>query len=264
MGFRNANITAHMIKFNSATSSDFLAMYTELIEDGIKSANLEPKHRTFAPSQMRCDRVSWFRLRGTQPDKVSNPDIGLNFTAQIGTACHEIIQERLSKALGPDWISVNDWIAMNSEIFADYDMKVEQKGYESMIDLKKPYPVRFACDGIIRFNGKIRLLEIKTAEFSSLIDLTEPKPKHMDQITCYSALLHIPDALFLYQDRQHGDMKCFEVNFSEAMHQAVRNRMDNVMRLVDANIAPEGLPLNDPDCSSSMCPYYKVCKQWGR
>lgn len=264
MAFRSANLTAHMIKFNSAVSSDFLDMYTKVVENEIREKNAQPKHQTFAPSQMRCDRVSWFRLRGTQPDAIKNPDVGLNFTAQVGTACHEAIQKRLIQNLGADWINVQDWINENPEFFSNYELELTLKGYESMIDLKKPYPVRFACDGIFRFQDKVRLLEIKTAEFSSLNDLTEPKAKHMDQIKCYATLLNIPNVLFLYQDRQYGNLKCFEVTVKEEDQKQVREKMDNVMRLVEANIAPDGLPSGDPDCSQSMCPYWKVCKEWGR
>ena len=264
MAFRNANLTAHMMKFNSAASSDFLSMYNEILAAEISDKNAEPKHRTFAPSQMRCDRVSWFRLRGTQPDKISDPDTTLSFTAQIGTACHEAIQRRLIKNLGADWIPVKEWIAQNPEFFKDYEMTVEENGYETQIELIKPYPVRFACDGIIRFNGKIYLLEIKTAEFSSLNDLTGPKEKHLDQIKCYSTLLGICDVLFLYQDRQWGELKCFEVTVSPSEQNAVRTKMDNVMYLADVSIAPEGLPVGDSDCNPSMCPYYRTCKEWGR
>lgn len=252
------------MKFNSAVSADFLNLYTSLIEEEIIEENLEPKHKTFAPSQMRCKRVSWFRLRGTQPDRVKSPDITLDFTAQVGTACHEAIQARLSSALQEDWIPVRRYIKTHPEYFSDYDMDIEEKGYETQLELRSPYPVRFACDGIINFQGKIRLLEIKTAEFSSLNDLTGPKEKHLDQIKCYSTLLHIPDVIFLYQDRQYGEMKCFEVHVSETEWNDVKKQMEEVMYLAEVNIAPEGLPAGDPDCSPSMCPYSQVCKEWGR
>lgn len=58
MGFRSANLMAHMIKFNSATSCHFLDMYNDLVEDEIRNNNAHVKHKTFAPSQMRCDRLS--------------------------------------------------------------------------------------------------------------------------------------------------------------------------------------------------------------
>lgn len=264
MAFRNANLGAHMLKFNSSASMNLLYLYQDIIEEEIKAKNSEPKHRTFAPSQMRCDRVSWFRLRGTEPDKIDNPDSGLDFTAKIGTACHEIIQERLRNQLESDWIAVEDWVKCNPDKFKDYQWSLTGSGYETLIDMVKPYPVRFACDGILRLNGIIYLLEIKTAEFSSLQDLVEPKEKHLDQIKCYSTLLHIPNVLFLYQDRQYGEMKCFEITVSESDQVELRARMDSVIRAVESNIAPEGLPVGDPNCSPNMCPYYRVCKQWGR
>lgn len=264
MAFKNANMIAHMVKFNSATSSDFLAMYSELVENEIKLKGEEPKQQTFAPSQMRCDRVSWFRLRGTQPDKISNPDTTLNFTAEIGTACHQIIQNRLMTNLGANWIEVQDWISKNPELFKDYEMTIEKSGFESRIDMKKPYPIRFACDGLINFNGQVRLLEIKTSEFSSLNDLVEPKPKHIDQVKCYATMLHISSVLFLYVDRQYGSLKCFEVTVDEVEQERVKKRLDRVLELVEANIAPEGLPIGDPDCTQNMCPYYRKCGEWGR
>lgn len=264
MAFRSANMTAHMIKFNSAASSDFLAMYTDLIESEIAKQQDKSKHKTFAPSQMRCDRISWFRLRGTEPDNIKVPDKTLYFTAEIGTACHESIQKRLIENLGEDWISVQTWIDQNPSYFENYDMTITTKGYESLIELHSPYPVRFACDGIIKLNGKVYLLEIKTAEFASLNDLTRPKDKHMDQVKCYSTLLHISDVLFLYEDRTYGDLKCFEVNVSDQEQSDVCAKMDRVLEAVESNIAPEGLPLGDPDCTSSMCPFFKKCKSWGR
>ena len=264
MAFRSANLLAHSIKFNSAVSSDFLEFYENTLKQEIFAERETKKHQTFAPSQMRCDRVSWFRLRGVQPDKVNEPDVGLSFTAQVGTACHESIQARLSTSLKEDWLSVDDWVKMNPEHFKDYEMEITGKGYESVIDLKSPFPVRFACDGIVRFKDKIRLLEIKTSEFSSWNDLTEPKPVHIDQIKTYCALLGIDDVLFLYQDRQYGGLKCFEVTVTKAEQQAVLDRMTKVLELVEAHIAPDGLPKGDPWCSSSMCPYFEKCKEWGR
>lgn len=265
MAFRSANLAIHAIKFNSAVSCDFLDMYNNFIDKEIKSSKEGPKNRTFAPSQMRCDRVSWFRLRGVEPDKIKEPDRTLSFTAEIGTACHETIQDRLIRNMKDDWITVNQWIEQNPEFFKDYDMDLDtSRGNETLIELRKPFPVRFACDGIVRFQDKIRLLEIKTSEFSSWNDLTEPKPQHLDQIKCYSTLLHIPDVLFLYEDRQYGDFKCFEVQVTEFEQDALRERMQRIMDLADACIAPEGLPVGDSWCTSSMCPYYKTCQSWGR
>lgn len=264
MAFRSVNVAAHLTEFNSAASSNFLNLYRNAVDEKLREDRDRPRHQTFAPSQMRCDRVSWFRLRGTHPDVQKKPDRTINFTAQVGTACHESIQSTLQDALGDDWRSVQSWVDANPDLFKDYDWDIEQKGYESMISMRKPYPVRFACDGIVYFEGKIRLLEIKTSEYSSWQDLMAPKPKHLDQIKTYSMLLRIPDVIFLYQDRQYGEVKCFEVSVLEYEWTDLQQRMTRVMELAEANIAPEGLPVGDPDCTPSMCPYRETCKQWGR
>ena len=239
-------------------------MYMNLVDEEIIADSSEIKQLTFAPSQMRCDRVSWFRLRGVQPDVATNPDRATEFIAEIGTACHELIQHRVSEKLQADWIEVEEWVRSNPTLFADYEMNITKSGYESRVEMTKPYPVRFGCDGIIRFNNKIYILEIKTTESATLADLIEPKQKHMDQIRCYSTLLQIPDILFFYQDRTYGDAKCFEVNLTPNDWDEVKHKMDDVIWHVDANIAPDGLPVGDPDCSQSMCPYYRKCREWGR
>lgn len=261
MAFRTLDISAHMTKFNSATSSNLIDIYEGEVEKEIAENNSRPKNRTIAPSSFRCMRYNWFRLRGTEPDKTRSSDIGLQFTADIGTACHEMIQARLSRVLKDNWLDVEDYMNNNSEI--SYEFSVNKKGYESQISITDP-PVKFACDGVLKLNGKIYLLEIKTSEFGAFNELANPKPEHVDQIQCYASLLHIEDALVLYQDRQYGSIKCFEMKVSEHERNEVLDKIKYIQNMASANIAPEGLPVGNKYCSPSMCIYYKKCQQWGR
>ena len=260
MAFRTANF-AHLAKFNSAASSDFIDFYENIVDEKITAKNTEPKHKTFAPSSFRCPRVSWFRLRGVQPDEITKPDRVMEFSAEIGTACHEIIQHNLKEALGEDWIEVEDYLKDNPDVGNKYTWELEKSGYETKISINNP-PIRFACDGILRWKGQIYLLEIKTSEFSSFDELTNPKDQHVDQIKCYATLLGIKKVLVLYQDRQYGGLKCFEMTISDNDNRYVLDRFQYVMDMVDANLAPEGLPKGDPWCSSNHCPYYRKCKEW--
>ena len=207
---------------------------------------------------MRCKRISWFRLRGVQPDIDSNPDLTLNFAADIGTACHRIIQENLIDQLGSDWISVEDYL---KELNPNYSYKVEQSGFETQVEIEDP-PIKFACDGILRINGEYYLLEIKSSEYSSFNDLTEPKSQHVDQIRCYSALLHLPRVLVLYIDRQYGSFKCFEIEVTTDEMTNVWNYFKEIQQLAKAMIAPPRLPKGDSWCTSSHCLYYKKCQEW--
>ena len=258
MAFRGANL-ARLAKFNSAASSEFIDFYESAVDASIASRNDKPKHRTFAPSAFRCDRLSWFRLRGVQPDTAPTPDRALEFTAQIGTACHAMIQKTLQEALGDDWIDVETYMKSAN---LPYSFKCEKDGYETKIEIENP-PVRFACDGIIRWKGELYLLEIKTSEYSSFDELMNPKPQHEDQIKFYATTLGLSKVLVLYMDRQYGGLKCYEVVITENDRQYVQEKIANVIRCVEANIAPDRLPRDDSWCTAGHCPYFKKCREWG-
>lgn len=262
MAFKSWN-PAHIARFNSAVSSDFLDFYEKYVDNKLKDDAAKPSSKTFAASSFRCNRKSWFRIRGVQPDVQRVPDKGLQFTADIGTACHRIIQENLVNALGDDWISVSEHLS-SLNVHYTYHIDADESGFESQVEITDPYPIRFACDGIIRQNGKKYLLEIKTSEFSSWNDMTDPKQEHIDQIKCYATLLQLDDVLFLYQDRQYGDLKCYEVHVTDSDKQDILDRFEYVMDCVKKHLAPDPLPKGDKWCTSAMCPYFNKCGEYGR
>ena len=245
--------------FNSSSSANLLKLYETFLDEEISESSMHPKNRSFAPSQFRCARASWFRLRGTNPSVITRPDRKLKFDSEIGTACHEMIQKRLSSKLGDNWVDVEAYVKEQG-----IECKIERAGYEVQIEITHPYPIRFACDGIVIINGQIFLLEIKTCDHSSFVDLVNPKDIHIDQVKFYCKLLKLFKVLFLYVDRQYGDMKCFEYTVSESAKIEIEEKLKYITDMVAANIAPEGLPKGDNACTSNMCPYYKVCQEWGR
>lgn len=257
MSFRTADFQ-HLAKFNSATSCKFIDDYEAHVKSKIQEKNSEPKSQTFAPSSVRCKRISWFRLRGVQPDIDRNPDLALNFTAQVGTACHQFIQENLVSLYKDNWISVEDYLKEHNP---GYEYTVTQSGFETRVEIANP-PIKFACDGILRIDGKYYLLEIKTASYSSFDQLTGPKSQHIDQIKCYATLLGISDVLVLYVDREYGTMKCFELHVTLEDQNEVKQMFADVQHLASAMIAPPRLPRGDSWCTPSHCLYYKKCQEW--
>lgn len=247
----------HQVRFNSADSCDFLDFYENALNEAILEGESHLPSRTFAPSQVRCKRVSWFRLREVMPEKEEVVDRKLDFTAQVGTACHHRIQEVLSKKLGKDWIDVEEYLKSSD---SPYNYTCTKNDYETMVQISDP-PIKFAPDGIIYYKGKYRLLEIKTSEYSSFDKLADAKPQHIDQITCYCTLLNLHDALVLYQDRMYGDLKCYEVNVSDKAMILVRLMFKEVLECVDKNIAPPK-PEDTRYCSPNYCRYYNKCKEW--
>lgn len=256
MAFKKANVKS-AVPFNSAYSSKLLGIYTDQAIKDIQSESAGAKSRTFSPSGFRCLRKQWFQLRGVDTDFIDNPDIGLDFRADIGTARHISIQRRLKRALGEDWISVQDYLKDNP-IPYEYGI-TDRDGIESYVHIQDP-PIRFAVDGIIRIDGKVFLLEIKTTEYSAFTMLTQQKPNHEDQIKLYSYILGIRDVIFLYEDRQNGGMKAYQYRVSDGDICKVRANIAYVMNAVEHNLAPDRLPSSDYMCQN--CEYSKKCKQW--
>lgn len=259
MGFYQADFD-HLVTFNSATSCDLLTQYESYVNTKIQEENDRVRSKTFAPSSLRCMRISWFRIRGVQPDPIALPDRTLDFTAEIGTACHEIIQRNMIEIFKDDWIDIQ-WY-LDNVLKPEYKYTVEKSGYESKVEIEYP-PIKFAVDGLIRINGEYCLLEIKTSEYSSFDKLTGPKPQHIDQVKCYCTLLGLNKALMLYQDRQYGSMKCFEQTITQLDKDDINNMFKHVLTYVESGLAPERLATGDPWCNPNHCPYYAKCREWG-
>lgn len=261
MAFRQWDMN-HLVKFNSVASSELLDMYDNYLSDQLISESKELPHRTFAPSAFRCNRRSWFRLRGVEPDTVTVPDTVLNFSAEIGTACHRMIQSNLKAMLKDDWIDVMSYIYNFSKTDTFYTCTHDESQLETLVITDNP-PVRFACDGLIRLHDKLYLIEIKSSEYASWNELTDPKPQHIDQVKCYCTLLNLDNVLFIYVDRQYGGLKCFEIHVSDTDKAQIRSQFKYVQDMVDKNLAPEGLPVGDSWCQANYCPYYRKCKEYG-
>lgn len=261
MAFTPANLS-RLVKFNSATSSDFVELYENFVNSKIAAKNSEPAHKTFAPSGFRCKRKMWFRLRGTEPDQIKKPDPVLNFTAEIGTAIHRIVQSNLKECLQDDYVEVDKFLDAYP-IPRNYNIDKSADSLEYLIQIFDP-PVRFACDGILRLNNQYYLLEIKSSEFSSFDSLTGPKDEHIEQVKCYCSLLGLDKVLFMYVDRQYGGVKVYEYKVNELDKRLILDNMSEVQSAVQSMIPPEPLPKGDKWCSPAMCPYYKKCSEWGR
>jgi hypothetical protein len=248
----------NLAKFNSSNSSEFLRLYESALDEDILGGETKTPSRTFAPSQIRCKRVSWFRLRGVEPEKESVVDRATNFTAMVGTACHRNIQEILSKKLDSDWVDPEEYLKLKQ---LPYKYSCIHNDYETQIEIFEPVPIKFAPDGIIYWKDKYWLLEIKTSEYSSFDKLSNIKPQHLDQVKCYATLLDIHNVLVLYQDRMYGGLKCYEVKITDDDIQEIWNMFNEVIDCVNKNIAPEK-PMDRKYCTPSYCRYCKVCKEW--
>lgn len=248
--------------FDSLASMHLLDVYEEAVNDRIKRDAEHMPSRSFAASSFRCDRRSWFRLRGVKPDSIKRIDRTLDFISSMGTACHRMVQSDLKNKMQWSWVDVYNHICQNcsgSGLDASYD---DSTG-ETFVVLKDP-PCTFACDGIIDINDQRMLLEIKTSESRSFRALECPKQEHIDQVIFYATMLRLKKALVFYVDRQYGDTKCFQIDVLESDRKRVWSKIKTVMECVDSGVAPDPLPVGDKWCTPSMCPYYRRCREYGK
>lgn len=249
------------IFYNSKESEFFRDLYMNNRKKDLIPDEVYIPSKRFSPSSIRCNRLNWFRLRGAVPEVNTNPDVTLDFIADIGTHCHETFQKNLQRYLGDNWIDVEDYLLQYPPKF-EYTLK--KIGMETRVTIVDP-PVGFACDGIIKLDdNKLYLLEIKTSESKSMKNLVGAKSEHIDQIICYCTLLGIDDAMIVYIDRQYGGIKCFTKHITDNEKSRILDKFEIVQAAVKSNIAPEGLPPNDKWCNPNYCNYYRLCKQWGR
>jgi CRISPR/Cas system-associated exonuclease Cas4 (RecB family) len=258
VGFIRISDTVNGKSSNSPVAQNFKSMYDKIVFDKYQKEEQHVSSRTFAPSSFRCDRLSFFRLRGVPADENVNVDSVLSFSAVLGTAMHREIQSNLKEAIGDNWINVPDFLKTHD---VGHDYKIGNSSeFETQLEFKNP-PVRFSCDGLIKIGETVYLLEIKSSNPQPFSSLYEPKPNHIDQVKCYCALMNIDRALVLYQDRMYGQTKCFEVDVPDSEKQAVFDRMDRVMYFVNKCVAPPRLPKGDYWCT--YCKYKKRCDSWG-
>ena len=246
--------------FNSAISCEFLSICQSSIKDSIRHKNTEAKQQSFAPSSMRCKRISWFRLNGyATDDSEDSVNMTLSFSSMLGIAIHEYLQNSLCRCDSETfhWINVDHWIRNH----CDYECECEVSGLESKVKIINP-PITFACDGIIQIKNRYFILEIKSISSKEFVSLDTPRYYHEDQVKVYSTFLNIPNILFLYVDRTFGEMKCFEYEVSKQDMQDVRQNVDEVLEYFRLGLAPDKLPKGDRNCTPSMCLYYHLCKKF--
>ena len=249
--------------FNDDISYHVLDAYRNKWVSDVRYNKSKPSHPTVAPSAFRCNRRIWFRLRNTKPNyKIPSDisqDMSSDFVANIGTACHRMIQIRMKELFGKDWIDVKSYLeSINFD--HPYELEPSEDNLETKIRLTD-VPISMSVDGILRINGELYILEIKTSEYSTFSNLSQPKDEHIAQIRCYSAILGIHKILFMYQDRMYGDIKCYTYTVPEYQGRDVMDKISEIQKCVTLNIPPDRLPWTDKWCTT--CPYNITCKEWG-
>jgi len=223
------------------------------------------KSDTFSPSSLGfCKRLVFFKRLGVEKDK---RDLTDEWTYNVlgilnsGTSRHEDIQDELEEAeelgilknLDPKEVGKEaKQQGLNTEFLKYSDDGREGKFQND--DIK----IRFYPDGLINYNGKDYVVEIKTISLFGFNKIdTEPLEKHLIQGVCYSIALGIDRVIFIYEDRNFGKRKVVALEVTEEMKQQVKDRVEDIDGYVQDKIVP---PKNTDFCN--YCDWNSECKKW--
>lgn len=226
-------------------------------ESDLKGRSRKPS-QTYKPSSMQCLRNMWFQVTGAEPDAARNSYNGIGI-CNAGSDIHNRIQTAISEMKTNDidceYIDVESYI--NEHNLTNLVVK-EKIGNETKIYHKK-LNMSFMTDGIIKYQGKYYILEIKSETANKWYTRDGVDAKHYDQATAYSIAFGLDDVIFLYVNRDMLDMKTFMFHVRGEMKENLLGKITECDGYKDRKIMPPK-PSDLPRGVCTYCAYQKLCK----
>lgn len=227
--------------------------------DDEKGAKLPSQ--TYKPSGMNCIRAMYYQIIGKEV-KVKSAGYMMVGICNSGTDIHVRIQNAIDGMKKNDidcqYVDVEEYIKARE---LDYLEIREKKGNETKL-YHKNLNMSFMVDGIIRYQGKYYILELKTETINKWRDRTCVDEKHHNQATAYALSLNLNDVLFVYINRDLLDMKSFIFHVTDDMKQELIGKITDCDSYVQRMITPPK-PENVTRRDCEYCMYREVCSAEG-
>lgn len=235
-------------------ASAFVASLLETIE------RTQPEYtpsRYYKPSGVGgCIRKMYFERIGQSIRDTA--DSNLIAMGEAGTFRHEVLQEYMVKMSQTDkdfeWLDVAQHLAENPVEGTIVDNTFVKNDYETKCK-NELLQLSFLCDGLVRYKGKLYIMEIKTETMFKFTKHTEPYPEHKMQAACYGMCLGVDDVIFLYENRDNFEKKAYTYHIPESVKQEVLDKLVTCEEHVEKGESPKIF------CTSPYCPY---CRKEGR
>jgi len=216
--------------------------------------------QSYKPSSLNCIRQMYYQMIGAELD-VSEPSQNLIRICQSGTDAHERIQFVISKmkekGFDCEYLDVADYIKEYN--IPDIEI-VKKHGFETKL-IHKKLNLRFLCDGLIRYKGKLYILEIKTESTYKNGARTFVAAEHKAQGTAYCTALMLDGVMFLYEDRNSCGHKAYILQVTDEMKSnLVINKIASCDEYVQTKcVPPKPEKLFQSTCK--YCDYQNKCKE---
>lgn len=223
--------------------------------------NKKQPSKTYKPSSMNCIRNMYFQVAGAPVEDTRNLHSLIDI-CESGSDAHERIQQHICdmKDLGfnCEYIDVETYI--NTHHIPDLEI-VSKTNFETKLKNTK-YNMSFLCDGIILYNNKYYILEIKTETQDKFFVRQDVDPSHYNQATAYSLCFGIDEVMFLYENRNTCLKKCFIYKVTQEMRNQLADLMLNCTSYLEQDKIPPK-PENVPKKACAYCNYKSLCKANG-
>lgn len=175
--------------------------------------NRTPGSKTYKPSGMKCIRAMAYTILGKPIDETGSSYVGIGI-CNSGTDIHQRIQKAVldmrNNGMDCEYVNVADYVRSRNldylQITKEPDF--ENGDYETKL-YHKTLNMSFLCDGVIKYQGKYYILELKTESSNKFWSRTDTNPEHYNQGTAYSIALGIDNIIFVYISRDTLDMKSY-------------------------------------------------------
>ena len=240
---------------------DFLADLKRSIELTDEKNKRVPS-QTYKPSGMNCIRASYYQVSGIEQDKESSSSYTLIGICNSGTDIHVRIQTAIEQmkdnGIDCEYIDVADFVKQRG---LDYLEIKSKNGMETKLYHKK-LNMSFLCDGIIKYKNHYYILEIKTEASFKWMNRQGVDPSHYHQATAYSIAFGINEVIFLYENRDTCDKKCFMFNVTDEMKENLIGYIEECDGYIKRLIAPPK-PSDVVKKTCSYCAYQSQCRKDG-
>lgn len=185
-------------------------------------------------------------------DLFPNPDLEI----VDETKDHVIV----SSDVPSDTIVFNDGVKVRTKKLSWYLDRYH--GGETLV-LNKRTHSRFKADGIVRYNGKYYVLEIKTEnskKYASHVKTLEPHDKHRLQGGFYGISFGIDDVMFLYENRDTCATFITILNITKELKDKINRLITDTIKYGDGGfVAPRTIERGE----CMFCPYKGKCDRLG-
>jgi len=230
------------------------------------SKNRRPGSKTYKPSSMHCIRQMAYIVLGKPIDDIGSSYMGIGI-CNAGTDIHQRIQQAVldmkSNGMDCEYLDVADYVKRRGlEHLEITKLPNFKKGdYETKL-YHKDLNMSFLCDGIIKYQGKYYILELKTENANKFYNRDNVDESHFNQATAYSIAFELRDVLFVYINRDTLDMKSFMFTPTDDMKQDLIGLISNCDGYVKKlKIPPK--PINVSKKACEYCNYKTQCRKDG-